>query len=194
MHIAVTMRRVVARHPWVYWLTCLVLALAVAALVNRQVSALDATRREWGTTRRVLVAVADHQPGEPLRAEPRPMPIALVPEGAVLDADAGAHLDEIVRQRVTSGEVVVSADLAPPNGPAALAAHGTMVVGIVDLLARDVRIGLAVQIVAEGVVLADDARIVAVADDVVFVAVQARTAPMVAAAAHDATASLVFVP
>jgi hypothetical protein len=194
MHIAVTMRRVVARHPWVYWLTALLLALVVAMLVNRQVTALDDTRREWSTTRRVLVAAADHEPGESLRAEPRSVPIALLPDGAVLDVDFDDHADEIVRQRITRGEVVVGADLTEPTGPAALATDGTMVVGIVDLLARDVRIGLVVQVVSEGIVLADEARVVAVADEVVFVAVESRTAPMVAAAAHDATASLVFVP
>ncbi len=190
MHIAVMARRTVAGHPWVYWFTCLLFALGVAALVNQQVTALDDTRAQWGTTRSVLVAVSDHLPGEPLRAESRSIPIALVPAEAIVEVDP----DEIVRQRITVGEVVVSSDLVAPDGPATLADQGTMVVGIVDLLAPDVSIGLDVQVVADGVVLADDARVVALAGDVVFVAVEARAAPMVAAAAHDATASLMFEP
>ncbi len=81
------------------------------------------------------------------------MPLAVVPPGAVESYEPGTA---IVRQRVTVGEVVVAADLAVPGGPAALADPGTLVVGITDPLARDVRIGLDVQIASEGVVLADE--------------------------------------
>ena len=92
------------------------------------------------------------------------------------------------------GEVVVAADLAVADGPAALADPGTLAVGITDPLAHDVRIGLEVQVVSEGVVLADGARVVGVAEEVIFVAVQAQAAATVAAAAHDSAASIVFVP
>lgn len=190
MHIAVRLRRVVARHPWVYWLTCVVLALGVTALVNRQVEALDEQRMEWGTTRRVLVATSDHLPGDGLQTEVRAMPIALVPEAAVDEADGNT----IVRQRVSTGEVVVAADLAAPSGPAALADAGTRVVGLSDPLARNVRVGLEVHVVAEGLVLTENARVVDLVDDVIFVAVDAEAAATVAAAAHGATASLVFIP
>jgi hypothetical protein len=144
-----------------------------------------------------LVASADHRPGERLQAEAVEMPLAVVPRDAVDASDesdvAGAS-GSIVRQRLSIGEVVVAADLAVPDGPAALAAPGTLVVGITDPLARDVRIGLEVQVVAEGIVLADEARVVGLADEVVFVAVDARGAATVAAAAHDHSASFVFVP
>jgi hypothetical protein len=51
-----------------------------------------------------------------------------------------------------------------------------------------------VQVVAEGIVLADRARVVGLVDEVVYVAVEARAAATVAAAAHDATAGIVFIP
>jgi hypothetical protein len=190
MHITVKMRRVLARHPWIFWAFCLAFALAAAAIVSRYVTALDEAARDLGTTRTVFVATADQSPGERLHSRPVDMPLGLLPSDAVESADA----DSILRQRVTAGEVVVSADLATPSGPAALAEPGTLVIGVTDMLARNVRIGLEVQIAAEGIVLADRAEVVYLADDVIFVAVEAGSAPMVALAAHDGTASLLFVP
>jgi hypothetical protein len=181
---------VLARHPWIFWVVCLAFALAAAAIVTRYVSALDQAARDLGTTRTVIVATADQPPGEPLQSRRVDMPIAIVPPEAIESADA----DSILRQRVTAGEVVVSADLATPSGPAALADAGTVVVGVTDMLARNVRIGLEVQIAAEGIVLADRAEVVDLADDVIFVAVESGSAPMVALAAHDGSASLLFVP
>ena len=190
MYITVTVRRVLARHPWIHLLICLALAIAAAAIVIRYVTALDEAARELGTTRTVIVAVSDQPPGVPLQSRRIDMPIGLVPSDAVESADA----DSIVRQRVSAGEVIVSADLTTPNGPAALADAGTVVVGVTDMLARNVSIGLEVQVAAEGIVLADRAKVVDVADDVIFVAVEATSAPTVALAAHDGTASLLFVP
>jgi len=190
MHIAVRARLVVARHPWVYWAACVLIAALAAMLVGRYASALDEARRSWGTSRRVIVANADHLPGEPLDAESTTMPLAVLPSGAIQSFEPGA----IVRQRVTAGEIVVEADLAVPGGPAALADAGTLVIGIHDPLAAKVRIGLDVQIASDGVVLADEGRVVDLSDGVVFVAVDAPAAAMVAAAAHSGTATIVFVP
>jgi hypothetical protein len=190
MHITVKMRRVLARHPWIFWVVCLAFALAAAVIVSRYVTALDEAARDLGTTRTVIIATADQPPGVPLQSRRVDMPVGLVPSGAVESADP----DSILRQRVTAGEVVVSADLATPGGPAALADAGTVVVGVTDMLARNVRIGLEVQVAAEGILLADRAKVVDLADDVIFVAVEAGSAPMVALAAHDGTASLLFVP
>ena len=186
--------RWVACWPWLYWIACLAVAGAVATLVGGQVARLDEARRSWATTERVLVATADHRPGDLLRAEPVEIPLAVVPPDAVRSTDAATGSEPIVRQRVTVGEVVVGADLAAPGGPAALADRGTLVVGITDPLARDVRIGLDVQVDAEGIVLAEHARVVGLADEVVYVAVEAWAAATVAAAAHDSSASIVFIP
>jgi hypothetical protein len=68
------------------------------------------------------------------------------------------------------------------------------VVALSDPLARDVTIGLAVQVSADGLVVADDATVTAVVDDVVFVAVRERDGPSVAAAAQQGLASLLYLP
>jgi ethanolamine utilization microcompartment shell protein EutL len=193
MHLAVTTRRVLARHPWIFWLVCLAVAAAAASLVSSYVTALDQARRDLGATRTVLVAAVDHQPGDPLQVRRADMPLPLLPPDAV-DPAVGGVDQAIVRQRVSIGEVVVAADLAAADGPAALAKAGELVVGIVDPLARDVRIGLEVQVVAEGVLLADGARVVGLADDVILVAVDAQAAAVTAAAARTSSASILFAP
>lgn len=192
MSVTVKARRALARRPWIYWTACLAVAAAVSAMVGGHVAGLDDARRRWATGEPVLVATIDHLPGDVLKAELVEMPLAVVPPDAV-GSNAGSS-EAIVRQRVAIGEVVVAADLTALGGPASLADRGTLVVGITDPLARDVRIGLEVQIVAEGIVLADRARVVGLADEVVYVAVEARAAATVAAAAHDASVSIVFIP
>jgi hypothetical protein len=190
--VTVKARRALARRPWIYWPACLAVAAAVATLVAGHVARLDDARRRWATSEPVLVATIDHLPGDELTAELVEMPLAVVPPDAVgSNAVSG---EAIVRQRVARGEVVVAADLTALRGPASLADRGTLVVGITDPLARDIRIGLDVQVVAEGIVLADRARVVGLVDEVVYVAVEARAAATVAAAAHDATAGIVFIP
>ena len=92
--------------------------------------------------------------GQPVRATAAEVPTALVPPGAVTEPPG----DAVARQRVTAGEIVVAADLAAAPGPAALADPDTVVVGLTDPLARNVAIGLHVQVAAEGVVLAETAR------------------------------------
>jgi hypothetical protein len=192
--VAVTARRTLARHPWLYWFGCLAAGVALALLVGGHVTRLDEARRSWAQTGRVLVATTDHRAGDLLQAKSVEMPLAVIPPDAIDTVGAASDDGTIVRQRVSTGEVVVSADLAVPGGPAALADPGTLVVGITDPMARGVRVGLEVRIVAEGIVLADDAHVVEVSDEVIFVAVGAEAAAMVAAAARDTSASLVFVP
>ncbi len=196
MHIAVRARRVLARHPSIYWICCCSLAIAAGLLVRQQLVEVDEARLDWGATREVFVASADIDPGEPLAVRRVSMPLAVVPTGAIdagdgLAAEAAAT---IARQRVGVGEVVVEADVTSMPGPAALAAPGSMVVGITDPLARGVVIGLQVAVASGGIMLARVATVVGVADDVILVAVDEGDAAIVAAAAHDGTASVLFKP
>ena len=80
------------------------------------------------------------------------------------------------------------------RGPAALADPGTVVVALSDPLARNVVVGLNVQVTADGLVVADAARVAGVVDDVIFVAVSAGDAPTVAAAAQQGIATLLYLP
>jgi hypothetical protein len=192
MHIAVRARRTLVRHPWIYWVGCCSLAIIAAWIVRDQLVAVDRARLSWGATRQVLVATVDHEQGQPLDAHTIEMPVAVIPPHAVaVDVELAGT---IVRQRIGIGEVIVAADIASMDGPAALAPAGSVVVGIIDPLARNVAVGLDVAIASDGIVLANDAKVVDLADDVILVAVDERDAPMVAAAAHDGTASVMFVP
>ncbi|MGA7758589.1 MAG: hypothetical protein WCA90_19245 [Ilumatobacteraceae bacterium] len=190
MHVAARARLVLARRPWLYWLIVAVLAAVIALVVRGRVVDLDEARRSWGDTRRVLVAAAPLEPGEPIVVLTIDLPVALLPVGALEDLPEGAHL----RQRVSDGEVLTELDIADRPGPAALADGGTLVVAISDPLSRNVTIGLPVQVAADGIVLAESATVVDLADEIVFVAVGAADAPAVAAAAHQGIASLLYVP
>ncbi len=190
MHVVVRVRRVLAIHPWIHWTLCVALAVGAGAVTHRYLGRVEEERRSWGTTQEVWTATTDLDPGDTVGAEPTDVPVALVPPDALTSPPGGA----VARQRVTAGEILVDADVAPASGPAALAESGTVVVGVVDPLARGLTIGLPVQVAAEGVVLAPDATVVGLSDDVIQLAVPERDAPIVAAAAHDGRASILLVP
>ncbi len=190
MQRAAAARLFLARRPWVYWLAVVLLAIGVAAGVQRELGDVHDARARWGEVRAVHVATHDHEPGEVLATSTVELPLAAIPPTALAHAPPDAR----AKQRVSAGEIVVAADVTPAGGPAAGAAPHTLVVPVVDHLARDVRIGLAVQIVAEGIVLAADATVVEVIDEVAFVSVDPADAPLVAAAAKNDTASLIYVP
>jgi hypothetical protein len=190
MHVVARARFVLARRPWLYWLAVGCLAAIAALAAHDRLAALDAARRDWGETRTVLVATRTLEPGDAPTAHRTDVPLTLLPVGALDTLPEGAR----VRQRVTQGEVLTDADVSGRAGPASLADPGTVVVGLSDPLSRDLAAGLDVQVVADGLLLSDEATVVAVADDVVFVAVAASDGPSVAAAAQQGLASLLFVP
>lgn len=101
------LRLAFARRPWSYWLI-----VAFAATVTWwRIAALhdDAQRARdsWGVATTVWVVSADVDGGEPVRAERRDLPTALVPDVAVRDlAD-----DAVAARDLVTGEVVVPADV-----------------------------------------------------------------------------------
>ncbi len=190
MHVVARARLVLARRPWVYWAIVAALGTALAVGVNDQLTALDEARHNWGSTRSVLVADRLLEPGDPIEVHAVDLPVAALPPGALDDLPGGAQL----HQRVGIGEVLTDLDLTAVPGPAARAAPGTVVVALSDPLSRGVTIGLKVQVATDGLVIADSATVVEVADDVIFVAVNASDAPMVAVAAQQGIASLLYLP
>ena len=190
MHVAARARLVLARRPWIYWAVVAVFAGLAAATVQAHISSVAAERDRWGATRTVLVATGQLEAGDQVAAAPIVLPVAAVPDSALAELPDGA----VVRQRVAAGEVLTQLDVTGRAGPASLAEPGTVVVALSDPLARDVAAGLSVQVSADGLVVADDARITGVVDDVVFVAVSERDGPAVAAAAQQGIASLLYLP
>ncbi|HYN34830.1 MAG TPA: hypothetical protein VES40_19555 [Ilumatobacteraceae bacterium] len=190
MHVVARARLVFARRPWLYWAIVAALGTALAVGVNDQLTALEEARRNWGSTRSVLVADRQLEPGDPIETHAVDLPVAAIPPGALDDLPDGAQL----HQRVSIGEVLTDLDLTTAAGPAARAAPGTVVVALSDPLSRGITTGLKVQVAADGLVIADSATVVEMADDVIFVAVEASAAPMVAAAAQQGIASLLYLP
>lgn len=190
MQLAARVRLVLARRPWLYWLAVAGLAAGIAFGVERRLAQVDAARERWSPTTAVPVAVHDHRPGDPLVVRLVELPRAAVPDRAVGRVPAGAR----ATQRIAAGEVVVDLDVLPAEGPAAGARPGTLVVPIPDPLAADLAIGQGLQVVAEGIVLAERATAVDVAGEVVFAAVDPADAPLVAAAVERGTATLLLVP
>lgn len=190
MHVAARARLVLARRPWIYWVVVAALALLVALGVNERIAAIDAARDGWGTTRTVAVATRQLEAGDRLVAHLVELPSAVVPDAALTEIAEGRR----VRQRVAPGEVVTRVDVTARPGPASLAEPGTAVVAMSDPLARGIVTGIAVRVVADGLVLAERATVVDVVDEVIFVAVVDHDAPSVAAAARQGIASLLYLP
>ena len=190
MHVAARARLVLARRPWIYWAVVATFATFAAAVVHGEMTSIAAERNSWGSTRRVLVARHQLEPGDVIVADLVELPVAALPVGSLTDEPVAA----VVRQRVAAGAVLTALDVTTRAGPAALAEPGTVVVALSDPLARDVAPGLPVRVAADGVVLAESAEITDVADDVIFVAVTDRDAPAVATAAQQGIASLLYLP
>ncbi len=190
MHVAARARLVLARRPWIYWVVVTALAVVAASSVRSEMASIASERDTWGSTRSVLVARHQLEPGDPITADLISLPLAAFPADALTDEPD----DAVVRQRVAAGEVLTRLDVTSRPGPAALADPGTIVVALSDPLARDVVVGLNVQVAADGLVLAEAARVTGVVDDVIFVAVSTTEAPTVAAAAQQGIASLLYLP
>jgi len=179
-----------ARHAWLRWIVVLALAATAGVATHRQLDTVEAERDAWGDTVDVLVATGDLVPDGAITAHIVAAPRALTPAAALGSLPDSARL----RQRVMRGEILTAADVTAAPGPASSAESGTAVVAVIDPLVRDASIGLEIWVSSEGVVLAEEATIVSIVDDVVFVSVPDRDAPMVAAASQAGLASLIFLP
>lgn len=125
MHQLAWVRLMVARHPWTYWLVIAVLAGAVGLNAARAVAGVDAARRSWGQQQSVWTATVAIEPGQPLTAERRAFPRAVVPVAAVRNVPRGA----VARQHLSAGEIVTDADVAA-SGTAALVPQGWVAFGV----------------------------------------------------------------
>ena len=125
MHLLARVRFELARRPWIYWLVVAALAGLVGIGVSRAVGRVDAARRAWGEQRSVWVATADVEPNEPIVAEPKVVPRAVVPERAVID-DPGPS---VARQRIAAGAIITSFDVTQP-GPAGLVPDGWVAIAV----------------------------------------------------------------
>jgi len=161
----------------------IVATASTAALLANLVSASEAL----GRTVRVAVAVAPLAPGDTVTAATvvlRSLPVAAVPATAL----TAVPVDAALRQHVSSGEVLTTADLAAegahlPDGWRTVAITGR---GAFPPLEP----GALVDVIAGSAVLAAGAVVIDVADGGIVVAVPAESAPAVATAAAAGEATL----
>lgn len=183
---AVALRRLLVRRPWIYWLIVAVAAAGAGGSMLERSDRIDAQRAAWGETQSVWVATSDHGPGDPLSAERRDVPKAVVPDGALVD-DAGLA----ARQHVAAGEIVHINDVVALTGPQALTPTGWLAVPVNESPVSGAAIGDRVRVVGDGVVLSAAAIVVGHHEGSSLIAVPTDDAPAVAAMAAGVTLLLI---
>ena len=186
---AVVIRRILVRRPWIYWLLVALAALGAAASMLERTERVDASRQAWGRTRAVWVAETALAPGDPLRAQRRDVPTAVV-EGEVVETVEGL----VARQHLGRGEIVHRFDVVAPSGPQAMTPAGWLVVPVLESPSSGASIGDRARAVADGVVLSNDAVVVGHHGDVTLLAVPSDVAPLLPAAADTGRLTLLLVP
>lgn len=192
MYVANRVRLLLARRPWLYWTAVAAVAGMIAWGVHERTSAADDARRAWVDTSTVVVAIRPHAPGDELAVATEELPVDAVPDEALTVADLDGIDRPIARQHLAAGEPVTWLDVRPGDGPAALADPGSVTVALTGQ--HGARTGLPVAVAADGLVVAEAGRIVAVDGDVVFVAVERLDGATVAAAVAAGSATLLYLP
>jgi pilus assembly protein CpaB len=181
----------IRRHPGVYWVAALSLAALSAHAIASAVADAESARERWGETRFVVVAQRRLEVGDVVDAdaiEVESWPLAMLPRSAVETADA--VVGRTVVEVIEPGEVVVAGRLAPDGlrGAAALIPPGWRALAVpVGSAVVPLSVGDRVDLVAAidgarepSFVLAANARVIAVDERSVSVAVPADDAPRVA--------------
>jgi hypothetical protein len=115
-------RLVLARRPWIRWLTVSAVAAAAGASVHVQLQSLDAARAQWTDQLRAPVATAALSPRDELVWEWRSIPAVGVPDAVALSIPDGV----VARQHLGTGGIIVEADMSVGDGPAAGATQATL--------------------------------------------------------------------
>lgn len=189
---AVTVRRILVRRPWIYWLLAAIATLATSATLLGRSDAIDAARDSWGETRTVWVATVDHAPGDPVTADRRDVPMSMVSEDAVTVADGVGG--RTARQHIAAGEIVHDIDLVAADGPQAMIPPGWLAVPIDESPASGARLGDRVHVVSDGFVVSEDGLVVGTHEGTTLVAVPDHAAPSIPAAADAGSLTLLLVP
>lgn len=187
--VTVSIRRILARRPWLYTALVSLLAVGAAATVHSELERVERARASWGDVRTVLVAAEPIEPGMALIVESRGVPVALVPEGAIDDASG-----LVARQRIGIGEIVAATDVARGADELALVPDGWLAVPVVESTPSGATVGEQLQIVSEGIVVTTDAMMVGRIGDALLLAVRSDLAAPVAAAAEQGRITLLRVP
>lgn len=115
-------RMAFARRPWAYWVLAGGCAVVVAIQVHDVVAEARSARRAWGTTGAAWVVTAPAAAGQPIAAERRALPTAMLPEHAVDELPRGA----VAAHTLAPGAVLTATDLRHPGDMPS----GWLVVGV----------------------------------------------------------------
>ena len=187
MHQLAWIRLMVARHPWVYWLTIAALAALVAVGAQRAVARVDAQRRTWGQQQSVWITTSGIEPGQVIAADRNDVPAAIVP----VDAAEEVHAGTVARQHLGAGEIVTNGDITAA-GAAGLIPIGWSAFAVpasVEHFTTGDHVGVYAgdQYLAPGLV-------VAAGDSDLMVAVPAGSAPALAASLLANAVTLALTP
>jgi Flp pilus assembly protein CpaB len=189
------------RRPVPYWVTASAVAVGTAALVGHIAAGAAEARDRWGTLRPAVVVIHDVGAGEPVDAEVRMLPRALVPRSALTSVPARA----IALTGLEAGETLLATRLAGTRGSAVAARlpRGTRGVAVPVGSGLPLTVGDHVDVLAtfdeasasDGAptfIVAKGALVVHVGHDAVTVAVTERAAPRVAYALAAGAVELVL--
>ena len=183
MQLLAGVRLTLARRPWIYWLTIVAVAVGVGLGTARALARVDAARLAWGEQQTVWVATAAIEPGQPIVADRRRVPRAVVPITAVGSSPSSAA----ARQRIAAGEIVTVEDVAA-SGTAGLIPAGWVALAVTSAAGHlatgdHVRLYAGDQLVATGLVVDSG-------DDELMVAIPEAAAPAMAAALQAGTVTI----
>ena len=187
MHQLAWIRLMVARHPWVYWLTIAGLASLVALGAQRAVAGVDAQRRSWGQQQSVWMTTTAIEPGQVIAADRNEVPAAVVP----VDAADEVHAGMVARQHIGAGEIVTKGDITAA-GAAGLIPTGWSAFAVpasVEHFATGDHVG-----VYAGDQYLSPGFVVATGESDLMVAVPAESAPALAASLLANAVTLALTP
>lgn len=173
------LRMLLARHPWIYWLTVFAVAGALALSVTAALAEVRRERESWGESVTVFVSTTAISIGDPIATsvETRQVPLAMVPAEALQEIPDAA----VAAQRVSAGEIVVGIDVSAGRGPLALLPDGWLAIFFESPVNETFSVGDSASVLAGGEMIAPDAIIIQILADGVVVGVPAGVAPAVAA-------------
>ena len=113
MHVAARIRWLLARHPSIYWTIVAVTGLVVVLSVRSASDAATTERDRWGTSVVAYVTTGFVARGDTVVAEPHDVPLALLPEGALVDPPPPGA---VAAHDLAAGDVLGSTDVADSGG------------------------------------------------------------------------------
>ncbi len=187
MHLLASVRLTLARHPWIYWLSIVIVAGVVAIGTASALASVDAARRSWGQQSTVWMTSGAVSPGAPITATAHDIPAAVVPAGAARSDPAGT----IARQRIGPGEIVTIDDVSATGSvgliPPGWVAFAVPTSGEHFITGDHLQVYSGDALVAAGIAVDDG-------DQDLMVAVPAAAAPSMAAALLADTVTLALTP